>query len=264
MSFFVTKYPAGTFSWADITSTDIAKSKAFLTSLFDWTSEDMPTGEGKLDYSMFYLDGKIVAGGMPAFVPHLPSAWNNYVTVENLDESIKKAESLGAKILMPVMDVLESGRMATIQDPTNAIISLWEPKKHIGAQVINTIGAMGWNELYVHNVEKAKQFYADLFGWTYDVDPQNGYVMIKNKERANGGMIAITPEMQGIVPCWMVYFTVKSMDESVIKVKKLGGQVMMGPKEIGQGKIAGIMDPSGAPCIIIELSSVTPPEEWKE
>ncbi len=264
MSFFVTKNPAGTFSWVDITSTDIAKSKAFFKSLFGWTSKDESTGEGKPDYAMFYLDGKVVAGGMPAFNPQMSSAWNSYVTVENLDESIKKAESLGAKVLMPAMDVLDSGKMATIQDPTEAIISLWEPKNHIGAQVINTIGAMGWNELYVHDLEKAKQFYADLFGWTYDVDSESGYVMIKNNDRANGGMLTIAPEMQGMVPCWMVYFTIKNMDESVDKVKELGGQVMMGPKEIGQGKIAGIMDPSGAAFIIIELSPATPPDEWKE
>ena len=264
MSYFVTKYPIGTFSWVDITSTDINKSKAFLTSLFGWTSKDEPTGKGRPDYTMFYLDGKVVAGGMPSFAPHMPSVWNNYVTVANIGESVKKAGSLGATILMNVMDVLDSGRMATIQDPTDAIISLWEPKNHIGAQVVNTIGAMGWNELYVRDVEKAKQFYADLFGWTYQVDPESGYVMIQNNGRANGGILAITPEMQGMVPCWMVYFTIKNMDECVSQVKELGGQVMMGPKEIGQGKIAGIMDPTGASSIVIELSPAMPPEEWKE
>jgi predicted enzyme related to lactoylglutathione lyase len=264
MSFFVTKYPAGTFSWADITSKDITKSKSFFASLFGWTSKDEPTGEGRPDYTMFYLEGKVVAGGMPAFNPQMPSVWNSYVTVENLDEAIKKAEGLGAKIVMPAMDVLESGRMATIQDPTEAFISLWEPKNHIGAQVVNTTGAMGWNELYVHDLEKAKQFYADLFGWKYDVDPKSGYAMIKNNERANGGMLEITPEMQGMVPCWMVYFTVKSMDESLDRVKENEGKVMMGPREIPQGKIAGIMDPSGAPFVIIENSGANPLDEWKE
>jgi len=29
---------------------------------------------------------------------------------------------------------------------------------------------MVWNRLYTKDVEKAKQFYANLFGWTYDID----------------------------------------------------------------------------------------------
>ena len=81
MSYTVTKYPQGTFSWADFFSKDIAASKAFLTALFGWTSEDMPTTLGKPDYTMFSLDGHYVAGGSPAFDPNMPSFWNNYIRV---------------------------------------------------------------------------------------------------------------------------------------------------------------------------------------
>ena len=34
---------------------------------------------------------------------------------------------------MEPFDVNDIGRMAVIQDPTGAIFSLWEAKKHIGA-----------------------------------------------------------------------------------------------------------------------------------
>ncbi len=145
MSYFVTKYPAGTFSWADIYSTDMEKTKTFLTGLFGWTTQDFPTGEGRPNYTMFSLDGKNVAGGMPTFTPNLPSYWSNYVTVDNVDDTTKKAERLGAKIIMQPMDVMDAGRMATIQDPTGAYLSLWQPKNHIGAQIVNTVGAMVWN-----------------------------------------------------------------------------------------------------------------------
>lgn len=261
MSYFVTKYPQGTFSWADFFSTDVQASTTFLTGLFGWTSEDMPTEKGKPNYTMFSLDDKYVAGGGPAFDPNMPSFWNSYISVDNVDEMTAKAEKLGAKIIMPPMDVLDSGRMSTIQDPTGAHVALWQPKKHIGAGVINTVGAMGWNELYTKDVEAAKKFYSDLLGWTYDFDKEANYTTIKNNGRMNGGMMAITEEMMGMPPSWVVYFTVKDMNESVAKVKELGGQVYM-QKDIGVGKIAMIADPAGASIMLIQMSM--PPTQWEE
>lgn len=261
MSYTVTKYPQGTFCWADVTSTDIEKSKKFLTGLFGWTSQDMPTGEGKPDYTMFSLENKNVAGGGPSFMPNMPSFWNNYVSVENVDEMTAKVQKLGGKVTMPPMDVLDSGRMVVIQDSTGANLALWQPKKHIGASIVNTVGAMSWNELYTKDVEKAKQFYADLLGWKYEIDEKNNnYIMIKNNGRSNGGIFELTPEMGAMPSNWTVYFTVRNIKESLAKVQELGGHVYMEPKEIRIGKIAMIADPTGASFMILDMS--IQPSEW--
>jgi predicted enzyme related to lactoylglutathione lyase len=263
MNYTPTKYPQGTFSWVDITSTDITKTKAFLTGLFGWTAEDMPTSPGKPDYTMFSLDGKYVAGAGPAWDPKMPSYWANYITVDDVDAMAKKAEELGGKVIMPAMDVMDAGRMVGIEDPTGAKVMLWQPKRHIGAGIINTVGAMVWNELYTKDVEGAKKFYADLLGWTYEPMKDNPtYTLIKNNGRNNGGIFEITEEMNKMPPMWMVYFTVKNLAESVAKAKELGGHVWMDTKDIGVGKIATISDPAGAGFIIMEMSM--PPEEWTE
>lgn len=264
MSYFVTKYPQGTFCWADFFSTDIGASKHFLTELFGWTAQDLPTGEGQPDYTMFSFDGKNVAGGSPTFDPKMPSIWNSYISVDNVDEMTKKAEVLGAKVTMQPMDVLESGRMSTIQDPTGAIVSLWQPKKHIGASVVNIANAMSWNELYIKDVDTAKKFYGDLFGWTYEIDNENeGYVTIKNNGRMNGGMYEMTPDMEqaGMTPKWEVYFSVKDIDETITKIKELGGEVYM-QKDVTVGKIAMVADPAHASFMLIQMN--VPPDEWKE
>ncbi len=262
MSYFVNKYPQGAFSWADFFSTDIEKSKAFYTGLFDWTYEDMPTGEGRPDYTMFSLEGKYVAGGSPTFDPNMPSFWSSYITVENVEAMAKKAQELGGKITMPPMDVLDSGRMATITDPTGAMVSLWQPKNHIGAGVVNTVGAMCWNELYTNDLEKAREFYGKLLGWTFEVDSKNGYVSIKSGNRYNGGMMAISPEMGPMPPNWAVYFTVKNMEESLKKVLELGGKVDAQPMKIDPGVFAIVTDPAGAYIVLLEMSSG--PEPWEE
>lgn len=260
MSFIVTRFPHGTFSWADIFSTDVSKSKVFLTDLFGWQSQDLPTEPGRPDYTMFSLDGKYVAGGSQTFDSSMPSFWSSYITVSNVDEIIEKVQHKGGKVIMPAMDVLDSGRMATIQDPLGAAVSVWEPKKHIGAGIVNIPGAMCWNELYVPDVEKAKEFYGQVFSWTFETD-QTGYTTIKNNSRSNGGIFQLTKEMAQMPPMWIVYFTVNNMAESVKKVKELGGIVHM-EKDIDVGKIAMIADPTGASFIIMQMS-VTP-EDWIE
>src|SRR5258708_4058639 len=130
MPFTVTKYPQGTFCWADVTSTDIAATTKFMTGLMGWTTKAMPTPQGP-EYTMFLLGDKIVAGGaaMPPDMKGALSLWNNYVSVNNIDEMLAKAEKLGAKVAMPAMDAMDAGRFAAIQDPVGAHLFFWQPKK---------------------------------------------------------------------------------------------------------------------------------------
>ena len=46
-----TSYEPGTFSWADLSTTDQAAAKVFYSGLFGWEADDMPVGDGTT-YSM--------------------------------------------------------------------------------------------------------------------------------------------------------------------------------------------------------------------
>lgn len=259
MSYFVTKYPAGTFCLADIYSKDMDKATEFLTKLFGWTREVSKT-EGKPDYTVYLLEGKTVAGGAPSFNPEIPSVWNNYVSVDDAQAIMRKAEELGGRRLADPIDIEDKGILGMLQDPQGAMFSVWQPKNIIGAQVVNKAGAMSWNELYTPDLESSKKFYGDLFGWTFETE--EGYTTIKNNGRMNGGIMELTPEMGNMPPNWTVYFTVEDLNGTLERVKELGGSVYMEPKEIGPGKIAMIAEPTGAAFMIIEMS--VPPEEWPE
>ena len=84
----VTKYPHGTFSWAELVSREGENSKQFLTGLFDWSFVDVPMGES-MHYTMYSLDGENVAASFQmdeeSFPPEVPSHWNNYITVDDVD-----------------------------------------------------------------------------------------------------------------------------------------------------------------------------------
>lgn len=52
-----------------------------------------------------------------------PAQWNAYLVVDNVDASIELARTHGASVIMEPEDT-PYGRMATIQDPTGAILNL--------------------------------------------------------------------------------------------------------------------------------------------
>jgi predicted enzyme related to lactoylglutathione lyase len=69
------------------------------------------------------------------------------------------------------------------------------------------------------------------------------YHVIRNGERANGGVMATQPQEP---PNWMPYFAVDDLDTSMDKLKELGGQLHAGPIPFPQGRIAVCADPQGA------------------
>lgn len=262
--FKVDKYPHGLFSWADGQSTDIAKSKTFYTAVMGWTFEDLPVTE-TIAYTMFSFDGEQVAGMGPMQAEiqaqGVPSHWTSYVNVDDVDALAPKITELGGKIIMPAMDVMDSGRMLLLQDPTGATLGLWQPKQHKGAGLVNTPGAMTWNELTTTDMQAARDFYGGLFDWTFEKMPNMEYYLIRNGKRANGGIMPTPEAAQGMPPVWTVYFSVADIDQAVEKAKAAGGTVMGGIMDAGEtGRFAIITDPTGMAAAFIQSKN---PDPWE-
>jgi uncharacterized protein len=244
-----TQYTPGTFSWADLTTTDQEAAKTFYGGLFGWEAEDMPVGDG-VYYSMQRVGGKDVAAISPQQQQQrdagVPPLWNSYISVENADAVADRARELGATVHAPPFDVMEAGRMAVIQDPQGAHFLLWQANRHIGAALVNAPGALSWNELASPDLDASKEFYSSLFGWT--VEPFEGspqpYLTIKNGEANNGGIREL--DSPGPPPHWLVYFAIDDIDQGLAKVEQLGGVKHAGPMDIGIAKIAVVADPQGA------------------
>ena len=256
----VTKYPHGTFSWADTSSTDPAAAKQFYMDLFGWGNVDIPVGEG-MTYTMFQHQGQHVAalsGATPeALEQNIPSHWSCYVAVDDVDALLPVITENGGQIIFGPMDVFDSGRMAFLMDPTGAALGLWQAREHIGAGIVNTVGAMCWNELNTTDVEAAKAFYSAVLGWEYGGDEH--YTDILNRGRVNGGMVQVDT---GMPPCWMPYFTVVDIDAGAARVQELGGSVIVPKQAVPGGSFWSVVaDPAGAAFYIIQLSKADPWEE---
>lgn len=244
-----TSYEPGTFAWAELATSDADAAKTFYTTLFGWDYEDSPIGDGQL-YSMARRDGHEVAA---LFGSDQPPHWNCHVSVASVDESTARAGEHGATVVAEPFDVMDVGRMSVIADPTGAALCLWEARSHIGAALVNTPGAMTWNDLITPDPAGAADFYEALFGWTTEEIPESGgYRVISNGGRANGGIQPLDPESMGseTPPNWMPYFGHEDIGRLVGELDGLGGRVMTGPLQMPQGSIAVMLDPQGAPFAV--------------
>jgi uncharacterized protein len=244
-----TEYTPGTFIWADLATSDQDAAKTFYAGLFAWEADDMPVGDDGVVYSMQRRDGHFVAAIAPQQeeqrVAGVPPLWNSYVSVESADAAAERAAELGGTVHAGPFDVVDAGRMAVISDPQGAIFMVWEKRGHFGAGLVNSPGALCWNELASPDPQASGEFYAGLFGW--DVSPMEGaptpYLVIKNGERSNGGIAELQP---GVPPHWLVYFATEEIDAGVAKAEQLGATKLSGPHDIGIAKFAVMADPQGA------------------
>jgi hypothetical protein len=241
-----TSHAPGTFSWADLSTTDTEGGKAFYTSLFGWDTQDNPIPEDGV-YTMLLKGGKPVGALSGVMSDDQPSAWNSYVTVESADDAAASAQQHGGMVVMEAFDVMDVGRMAVFQDPTGAFLSVWEPRAHIGAERVNEPGALSLNQLNTSNPARAQEFYEAVFGWRFeDVGNEQGpYWGIYNGDRLNAGMMPL-PDGGGAPSHWLVYFGSDDVDSDGARIAELGGQVMVGPMDVPGGRIVVAMDPQGA------------------
>ena len=254
----VSKYPHGTFSWAENTSTDPRAAEAFYVGLFGWDKHDIPINE-HMSYTMFELEGELVCalnGMMPDIQAQgIPSFWGNYVTVDDVDALVAPIQANGGNILVEPMDVFDNGRMAYVVDPTGAALGLWQARNHIGAGIVNTVGAMSLNELWTPDVVRAKAFYHAVFGWEYDFD--GIFTRIFNRGRFNGGML----QLDDVEPMWLPHFHMADVEAGIGRVKALGGAVEIDMQVDADGsRWSVVRDPAGALFYIME---VVQPEPWQ-
>ncbi|MGD0312659.1 MAG: VOC family protein [Acidimicrobiales bacterium] len=251
-----TSYEPGTPSWVDLASPDLEASAAFYSSLFGWDAVDQGADAGH--YHMFEQGGVPLAGAGPIMMEGQPPAWTSYISVTDADASIAKVKAAGGMVFVEPMDVLDVGRMSVFADPTGAAAAVWQPRRHIGAGLVNEPGALAWNELATRDVPAATAFYAEVFGWEAETADMGGMEYTNWKLSGNqiGGMMAMPAEVPPEVPShWLAYFGTADCDATVAAATAGGSTLMVGPVDIPPGRFAVLADPSGAMFGVIALAA---------
>ena len=205
----VAKHLPGAFCWIELATTDQKAAKNFYGTLFGWGVKDLPMGPED-SYTMFQLQGRDAAAGYTLRPDQrsagVPPHWMLYVAVESADATAKRVEQLGGKVMAPPFDVGTFGRMAVIQDPTGATLSLWQAKESAGIGISGVDGTLCWADLSTPDQKRASKFYSDLFGWKVtedtDDDPPSGYLHIQNGQDFIGGIPPARHRDPNLPPHW--------------------------------------------------------------
>jgi predicted enzyme related to lactoylglutathione lyase len=234
------------FVWHDHVSGDVEKAKAFYTALLGWEIETWKPGE--MNYPMITVEGKMHGGFGPA--QGAPSHWLGHVAVDDADAAAKRAEQAGGKVAAPPMDIPDVGRMAVIQDPQGATLSAFAAASE--ATPVSE-GVFVWDELLTTDVEDAKRFYGEVFGWTsheFESLPEAPpYTLFRSGDADRAGCMAMPDEAKamGARPHWIPYIGVDDVDGTTARAKELGATIYMDGTDIPTvGRIAVFGDPTGA------------------
>jgi len=100
---------------------DSQKTQEFYKKMFDWKIEAFGPA------AMIAAESNGIAGHITS-LGHEPHHYTTfYVDVEDVAASLKQAEALGGKTLVPAMDI-PTGTFAWMQDPEGNTVGLWKPK----------------------------------------------------------------------------------------------------------------------------------------
>jgi predicted enzyme related to lactoylglutathione lyase len=255
------EYAPGEFCWVDLSTTDVDGALSFYGELLGVEAQPAPGDpEETGGYGFLMKNGRMVAGYGPTQQEGQPSFWSSYIKVEDADATAEKAKEAGGQVEAGPFDLPnDSGRMAVLQDPTGAFISINQQRNHPGAQLVNEPGCWTWTNLMTRDIEGAKDFYGEVFGWTA-TQPEEAPEFIWNWQldgqrwpEGLGGLAEITEDLPTDMPAhWQVYFIVENADQSIEWATSMGAKVGFGPIDIPLARVATLVDPQGAPVSIIE------------
>ena len=246
----------GVPTWVDLATADLEDAQRFYTALFNWTAE--VSGDDYGGYTTFLLHGLPVAGAGPLFGEGQPTAWSTYLATLDADDVATRIEEAGGKVLVAPFDVMEQGRMAAFLDPGGAPFSVWQPGSMSGAEAFDVPGALTWNELNTRDVEGAKAFYGEVFGWNFLESAMGGlpYLVCKRDDAPVAGMQPMIGDAwpDDLPPHWLVYFAVGDCDIAAEHAFALGGRIVQPPTTISVGRFAVLEDPWGAAFSVMEAT----------
>jgi uncharacterized protein len=243
----------GRIGWHELVTPDVRRAQEFYGELLGWETEVFKPGE--VGYQMIKSGDQSHGGFMPSDqAGGAPPHWVAYVIVENADETAKQAKAAGGQVLHGPMAIPDVGTIVVLQDPQGAVIAA------ISGEAGGPLpqGVFVWDELSTSDVEGAKSFYEQLFGWSAEDTDMAGmgtYTVFQRGETQLAGAMHSMPGDPS-PPHWTTYVGVDDIDATTDKARSLGATIHVEPTDIpGTGRFAIIADPTGAVVGLYRSSS---------
>ena len=275
-------YPAGVPCWITAAQPDPRAAVEFYGALFGWEFEDRTPAGSQMPYFTATLGGLDVAAvGGQGPGEEGPATWTTYVWVESADAAAATAERAGGSVLAPPFEIADAGRMAVLADPDGAVFCVWQADTGKGAQLVNAPGTWNFSGLSTRNPERARAFYAAMFGWNGGEDPGfatwrlpgYGDHLAQDDPELRERMAAVgAPEgFEDVVAYyepiadgdetpahWSVTFAVDDADAIASRAAELGAEILVEPMDAPWVRTAVLRDPQGA---VLTVSKFVPPDQ---
>ena len=243
----MTGFPQGAPCWVNYGATDVEAAKAFYSAVLGWRYEEQETVGNQ-----WWLARTGDAGVATFYALHpqqtQQSAWELYLAADDVDAVTAAVPGLGGTVLAEPFSIGDYGRMSILADPTGAMVELWQPDQHKGADVIREHGALTWGELQTTDTEGASSFYTSLLGLDSQRVPLpdgSEYILLTRDGELWAG---ITHAPEGAKSFWQVFFHVDDTAAAVSAAESHGGTVVMQPvyNDDDVGTITVLTDRQGA------------------
>jgi hypothetical protein len=243
--------PDGTPTWIDLGIPDLERAMRFYGALFGWEFEVGPEEYGR--YTTCLLDGRRAAALAPNPDPAATRFWwSVHLAADDVDATVIRAVDAGAEVVGGPFDVPDQGRGALLRDPVGAQFGLWQGRGHLGCEVVNEPGALLRNDLVTPNPGPARDFYAAVFDFGLDANPdmpEADFTFLRRPDGHEVGGIFGDPAASGST--WNTVFEVADTDEAVRRANASGGKAAE-PTDTVYGRLAAVTDPFG-----VEFSVIT-------
>ncbi len=254
---------SGDFIWYELVTADPDAAKSFYDAVTGWDIEPQPSGA--MDYRMIRRTDGGNAGGVMRLTPQMEEhgarpGWLGYIGVDDVDARVAAIEKSGGTTHVAAFDIPDIGRIALVADPQGAPFYVMKPIPPAGdpgarSDVFSPDATqrVGWNELQTNDVEGARRFYAQQFGWEsgefMDMGDMGEYRFFDHHGQRLG---AVFNPGNGQHPHFRFYIRVPSIAAAKQAAEEKGGTIHMGPHQVPTGDwiIVG-SDPQGAEFALV-------------
>jgi uncharacterized protein len=243
-----TAQPLGTPTWIDLGVPDLDRALEFYGAVFGWDFAVGPEEYGR--YTTCLLRGRAAAAITTEYDVSTGPAWRVFLATPDCDDTVSHARHAGGEVLVEPDDIGDQGRLAFARDPTGAVFGLWQGRAHIGCEVVNEPGSLVRNDLVTPDPQRAREFYAQVFGFTLDGNqdmPEADFTFLRRPDGHEIGGIMGAP---GGGSAWATTFEVAGTDEAVGRALAHGG-TSDGASDFLYGRLATVTDPFGAQFSLI-------------
>ena len=214
--------------FADLSTYNPNETIPFYENVFGWKFYE------EYDYHTAFLGNDTVAGLYETPLKYkqmrMPHFWMTYIQVNDVDETVEQAKSLGGIIEMHEK-IPYIGKVALIRDPLGAGFTIYEGSFFKNTRTTNVPNTLVWNELHTSKLDNAIPFYQGIFNWNIVKETSKEAQIFNSKNEHIADIYEIPTIIKGKYNYWVSSFSVLDLKETKKKIISNGGKLVIDEKK---------------------------------